>query len=256
MKTIIEGRIIFNKKTSGGYYNMRIKAAWIAENAVPGQFVTLKTNENGMPLIRRPMGIFKIAPPHIEILYKKIGSGTGLLSKMKPGETISVLGPLGNGFTLPEGRKSAILVGGGYGISPIACLYEELKRKKVKILIVIGAKNKSLVFKKGLPGAKIATEDGSDGMKGLVTDLLEKLCQKVSCSTNVIYACGPEQMLKAVAKVAKKHNISCSVSMEALMACGVGVCLSCVCALKVKSGFEYKRVCTDGPVFDAGELDW
>ena len=256
MKKSIDGKIVFNKRTEGGYYNMRIEVPWIAVKAVPGQFVTLKTNNNGMPLIRRPMGIFKIAPPFIEILYKKVGDGTELLSKKKPGELINVLGPLGNGFVVPAFAGNAILVGGGYGISPIASLYDKLKKEKVKTFVIIGAKSKSFVYKKGFAGAKVTTEDGSAGVKGLVTDVLEKLCPKVSCSTTVIYACGPVQMLKAVSKVAKKYNIECKVSMEAIMTCGVGVCLSCVCAVKAKEDFEYKRICADGPVFDAREFDW
>ena len=248
--------ILSIKETDGGYFRMKLAAPVIARTAKPGQFISLKVNASGMPLIRRPMGIFSAGKGCVEILFKAAGKGTEILSKKKKGEIISVLGPLGNGFTVREGLRHAVLVAGGYGVSPVAFLYRELKRRKINTTVIIGAKNKKLLYKEGFKSPKITTEDGSRGFKGLVTGQLDKACAGLSCGTSAVYACGPVPMLKAVAQVSEKHGIECQVSMESMMACGIGVCLSCVCSVKEGMGTGYKRICADGPVFDSREIVW
>jgi len=199
------------------------------------------------------MSIHKLSPAGLEILYKVRGTGTSLLAQLKKGMEIQVLGPLGKGFDIKAPFTTAILVGGGYGISPLKALHDLLKKKRKKIITLIGAKNSKLIYKKGFTGVKVATEDGSSGTKGLVTRVLDRVCCSGAKHPAVIFACGPDRMLEAVAKIAGKYNIPCQVSLEALMGCGTGVCLSCVC--KKKDGRQ-ARVCVDGPVFKAGEIEW
>ncbi|MCX5776283.1 MAG: dihydroorotate dehydrogenase electron transfer subunit [Candidatus Firestonebacteria bacterium] len=255
MKKILNAKIISNKKVSGEYRKIVLNAPSIAKTAVPGQFVTLKLGSGNVPFLRRPMSIHKIKPPVIELLYKVRGVGTELLAKYNEKDTLEILGPLGNGFKTDGSFSTAILVGGGYGIAPLLALHDRLKKLDKKIITIIGAKSKTLVNKEGFTGALIATEDGSDGIKGLVTKILSSTCCNLS-TDSVIFACGPDKMLKAVSEAGRLHNIPCQISMENLMACGVGVCLSCVCAVKQGLKTENKRVCVDGPVFDAEEIIW
>ena len=251
-----DAAIVSLKETGGGYFRMKLAAPGIASGARPGQFVTLQVNASGMPLIRRPMGIFSAGKGFIEILFKAAGKGTEILSKKKIGDVVNVLGPLGNGFSVKKGLRRAVLVAGGYGVSPVAFLYGELRRLKIDTTVIIGAKNKKLIFKEGFKNPAITTEDGSLGFKGLVTGELDKTCAGLSCGKSAVFACGPVPMLKAVAQVSEKHGIECQVSMESMMACGVGVCLSCVCAVKEGMDTGYKRICADGPVFDSREIVW
>jgi len=244
------------KETPGGYFKMKLAASGIAKAARPGQFISLQVNASGMPLMRRPMGIFSANKGAVEILFKAAGKGTEMLSRKKQGESVSVLGPLGNGFSVREELRHAILVAGGYGVSPIAFLYEELRKRKITTTVIIGAKNKKLIFKEGFSNPIITTEDGSEGFKGLVTERLDAACAGFACGSSAVFACGPVPMLKAAAEVSEKHGIECQVSMESLMACGVGVCLSCVCAVKEGMDTGYKRICADGPVFDSREIVW
>ena len=255
MKKIVQAKILSNVKVAGEYRKMKFFAPELAVKAEPGQFLSLKTGAFNTPLLRRPMSIHKITPPYLEILYKVRGAGTELLSKYRAGEYIEVMGPLGKGFQTGGTFKTAILTGGGYGISPLLALHDRLKKLDKRVITIIGARSAALVYKEGFTNVKIATEDGSAGIKGLVTKVLDSACCKLG-SEAVVFACGPDKMLKAVSGVAEKHNIPCQVSMENLMACGVGVCLSCVCATKKGLKSEYKRVCVEGPVFDSKEMAW
>ncbi|MFH1824345.1 MAG: dihydroorotate dehydrogenase electron transfer subunit [Candidatus Firestonebacteria bacterium] len=265
MMHLLDAKIIFNKKVSKEYYNLRLLADVVSKESIPGQFMAIKVNNLNFPLLRRPMSIYKINPPFIEILYKIKGDGTKILSKKETGEILSIMGPLGNGFDLKEDFKIAVLIGGGYGLSPLVALNQKLQSIGKKTIIIIGAKTKELIYKKDFNNAKICTDDGSLGLKGMVTDLLKKTCKNLSNNDTVIFACGPKEMLKKVSLIAKKNKIRCQVSMEELMGCGIGVCLSCVCASKSKGNprtfwcvgkINHKRVCIDGPVFDAAEIIW
>ncbi|MFH1074979.1 MAG: dihydroorotate dehydrogenase electron transfer subunit [Candidatus Firestonebacteria bacterium] len=255
MRKIVKAKILSNKKVSREYWKMKVFAPLIADIAVPGQFLNIKIGNENIPLLRRPMSIHKIKPPVLEILYKIRGQGTELLSRYNSKDYLEILGPLGNGFQTEGIYKTAIIAGGGYGISPLLALNDKLRKLDKKIITIIGAKSAAFVYKKGFTGVKVATEDGSAGIKGLITKALDNACCGLEGNA-VIFACGPDKMLKAVAEIAKTHNISCQVSMENLMACGVGVCLSCVCAVKQGLKEEYKRVCVDGPVFDSREIVW
>lgn len=243
---------------------MRIESPYLTKNSKPGQFVEIKISDGIEPLLRRPLGVHRILKNGIDLLYAVVGKGTETLSKKKAGEEIDLIGPLGNGFDIAASTKAAILVAGGIGVAPLLALAEHLGYRskgvgcRKKILVLIGACKKEHIlcendFKKLGCKVVIATDDGSKGHKGFVTDLLNTIPTAYSLQPTTIYACGPAGMLKTVSKVAREKRIPCQVSLEERMACGVGVCLGC--PVKVKSG-EYKMVCKDGPVFDAEEIAW
>lgn len=270
----IKAKIIENKKIAEGFYKMRVESPYLSKNSKPGQFVEVKCSDEIIPLLRRPLGVHKISKNRIEVLYEVVGRGTELLSKKKSGGFLDIIGPLGNGFMINQptsqpANQQTILIAGGVGVAPLAALADELRQKKYKVDVIIGARTKSHImceedFKSMGCSVHVATEDGSKGYKGLATDLLVKeLNQQTSKPANqqtIIYACGPTAMLKAVAKIAEAKHIPCQVSMEERMACGIGVCLGC--PVKVKGPVassqspEYKMVCKDGPVFDAKEIAW
>jgi len=183
-----------------------------------------------------------------EILYEIKGEGTRFLSQYEEADDLDILGPLGNGFKIDLNIKNAILVAGGIGIAPLTFLAEELVKEKINVTLILGSKTK-LDIPLSAIGYKllICTEDGSEGTKGLATDLLNEFVRAQNFAPLQIYACGPKAMLKAVAQIT-----NCQVSLEEIMACGVGACLGC--AVKTKDG--YKMVCKDGPVFNSEDIIW
>lgn len=259
-------KILNNEKISSDIYRMKIASLYLARSARPGQFVEVMCSGDDSIILRRPFGVHRIFGNGIEILYEVVGKGTGFLSKKRPGDTIDVIGPLGNGFDIkPSEAKEAILVAGGIGVAPLMSLADKIAAsvERIGISVFIGAKTKKHIlcaeeFKK--IGAKIhvATDDGSLGYKGFVTDLLKKFLPNTQYPIrNTIYACGPRPMLKALSHITVKYKIACQISLEERMACGVGVCLGCpVKVRKNNTQYEYKMVCKDGPVFSAREVLW
>jgi len=274
--TQFKARIISNEKLAPDHFVLMFKAEKEARKTKPGQFFTIKVNDSNTPLLRRPFGAHIIEKGRIGILYKVVGKATKILSTKKKGETLDILGPLGNGFNLEhvtnrrccEGRakrgtkqSQVILVAGGHGAAPLAALAKELIAYRLSLIAYIGARTKKHVvcgrdFRKLGAKVHIATDDGSKGYKGLVTDLLKREITKPKTKNQkpktAIYACGPNPMLKEVAGIAKHYGIQCQVSLEEYMACGIGTCLGC--AVKTRAG--YKMVCKDGPVFNAKEIVW
>ncbi len=249
---VYKAKVVFNKKTGSGLFHMR---AGLKRKIVPlpGQFINILVSEGYEPLLRRPFSVFNASPYSVEIVYKVVGKGTELLSKKKKGALLDFVGPLGNSYldfwNKAEGKK-IIRVGGGTGAAAVYFLAKELKKKKADFSVIQGAACGSELVcpeKFGKLGCLFATEDGSRGKKGMVTEVLKKK----SVKNSVVFACGPEPMLKAVRKVCGA-GIKVYGSFEAYMGCGMGACLSCVIPVKAGkgSGFEYKRVCADGPVFD------
>ena len=255
----IKSRILSNKRLGREHYLMRFEAAPIARAAKPGQFIHLRCSDKVNPLLRRPFSIHRIAGETVCILYQLVGKGTEILAEKKTGEYLDVIGPLGNGFTYSRSKSAnSILVAGGIGIAPLLMLARELIKyqKSAGILLLVGAKTKRLIlcerdFKALGIGVKISTDDGSYGWQGMVTELLEDglSANRYSLPT-VIYACGPEKMLKKVAEISRRYDIKAQGSLEKKMACGVGACLGC--AISTRSG--YQRVCKEGPVFDLDEI--
>jgi len=218
----------------------------------------LKVGPAQGPLLRRPFSIHKAGGSVIEILYEVIGKGTEILAKRKAGEHLDIIGPLGNGFSFQLSAKSRyrpVLVAGGMGVAPLVFLAQKLKNYKG--LVLIGARTKKQIlcekeFQKAGFDVKIATDDGSAGFRGRVTDLLEDLLQAPSDKLRAIYACGPRPMLKEISRLAGKYKIPSQISLEEHMACGIGACLGC--AVNTEEGS--RRVCREGPVFKAQEIIW
>ena len=266
----VQARILKNKEIAGGFYRMALESKYLAKAAQPGQFVEVKCSDGPEPLLRRPLGVHRISKIGIELLYEVVGRGTELLAQKKGGELLDIIGPLGNGFNMDPGPRSLapVLVAGGNGVAPLLFLAERLVSKNKNVHVLIGGRSKSHVlcekdFKKLGANVKIATEDGSKGHKGLVTDLLNDFLRNTNDERRTtIYTCGPTEMLKTVAAIAREDNIPCQVSLEERMACGVGVCLGCPVKVKITgyglrvTGYEYKMVCKDGPVFSAEEIAW
>jgi dihydroorotate dehydrogenase electron transfer subunit len=257
-----KAEIVFNRTINSTTFLMGLRSPRIAFESKPGQFVMMRINEGIDPLLRRPFSIYGIAEPDILcILYKKVGHGTGMLAGKKAGEKLSILGPLGQGFTLP-GSNKAILVAGGIGSAPLYFLSRAIKDTPVEFMIGYGS-SKDIIPNQHITGQdeqiSIATDDGSAGYPGFVTGLLEKYLDSQAHERDklTIYACGPLPMLKKTAIIAADRNVSCQVSLEALMACGLGACQGCaVKVLNQDNQTQYRHVCKDGPVFPSREIDW
>jgi dihydroorotate dehydrogenase electron transfer subunit len=219
------------------------------ESFSPGNFVYIKIENN---FLRRPFSVSGFSKNSLKIIYKIVGEGTEKLSKKEKGECVDVLGPCGNSFPLFENKKIAI-IGGGTGIAPLIFLCERLKKYKNEIDFFFGAKNKELLFLSILPpniNYIFTTEDGSFGKRGNIFDVFYKFKDIYE----VIYASGPEELLKKISKLSDKIPIY--LSLENYMGCGMGLCYGCVVKVKVNNGWIYKRVCKEGPVFSGKEIIW
>ena len=234
---------------------------------LPGQFYLLKPLKNFPSLLHIPVSIYNIEDNKLQFLIKKIGSGTESLAALSPGQKIRLLGPLGNQFQLVENKK-VLLVSGGIGYAPLYLLKQHLLLHNNTVTWLHGGKSAQDI----LPTHLICTEDGSLGDKGLVTEKLIKILaqqgtlinensdyplQKGLNSYDLIYCCGPKAMMIEIWKITSPLNIALQVSLEEYMACGLGSCYGCAVKIRNEQGIEeYKRVCYDGPVFNANEVIW
>lgn len=253
--------IISNRKITSDTYLLELESVELAKESTPGQFVMVKVGNSTDPLLRRPFSICDADKNGtVRILYRIVGKGTKILSNKKKGEFLSVLGPLGSKFIFPGPDQKAILVAGGIGIAPIFFLGQRLKPGNFDFLTGFKT-SEEIIGVEDISGTQsfelsIATDDGSFGYSGMVTDLLEEKLKQYQKS-GIIYACGPLPMLKQAALVAQKQDFSCQVSVETFMACGLGVCQGCVVKVTAsESGEDYQRACREGPVFDANIIEW
>lgn len=234
-----------NREISNGVYRLRLE---FDEIPTPGQFIMI--NCGGNTLLKRPFSICDHDADEITIVYRIKGKGTYNLSKVKALDTLEVTGPHGHGFDMFDKFNNILIVGGGIGIPPLLFLSKKLKSKNLKI--VLGFKSDVFLvdeFKK-YGDVVIATEDGNTGIKGHVTDAMKGEIKDI----DMIYGCGPMQMLKSVKDMAEKYDVPCQISVEEHMGCGIGACMVCACKTKTDSGFQYKKVCKDGPVFWSREV--
>lgn len=252
------GKILENRPVAKDIYEMVLEAPKIAKAARPGQFVNLRLSDKLDPLLRRPISLHGIDPEKgtITMLYLIVGKGTAMMRDMEAGTVIDVLGPLGNGWNCDFEGKYAVLIGGGIGIAPLYPLAKALAEAGKTVELIVGAKNKEYltdlsIYETAGVRVTVTTDDGSAGIKGFVTEALANSIQAETC--DYIYACGPLPMLKFVEKLAISNKKPGQVSTESHMGCGLGICL--LCPSKVTAG-GYKRTCTDGPVFEIGELDY
>jgi len=259
-----EAEITDNRQLLHGTFLMSLKEPSIAGRAGPGRFLMIRAHKGLDPLLRRPLSICGLAGKDtLRILYRVAGRGTALLSEKKTGERVSVLGPLGNGFRIPEARPPLMLVGGGLGVAPIFSLAQALTEEALPFSLMTGfGRAGDVIRPEDVLGVGVevetATEDGSVGWKGLVTDLLEDRLSRGAPGENpgTVCACGPPAMLKKAAESAAAAGAACLVSLEARMACGLGACLGCAVDAAPGSSRPYHRVCVDGPVFPANDIDW
>ncbi|MBI5385117.1 MAG: dihydroorotate dehydrogenase electron transfer subunit [Verrucomicrobia bacterium] len=251
-------QIVSNERDTDLYFRLVLQAPQIAPLVQPGQFAHVRILPMKEALLRRPFSIFQVEGDTFSILYKSVGKGSDRLARMKPGEELSVIAPLGHGFSVPkDGGETPLLVAGGYGM---AAMYLLAQRSPQKGLVFVGGRRRVDIlcedeFRALGWDVRVTTEDGSRGEKGLV---IHPLITELRRSTvgRKLFACGPNPMLKAVGTIAEEFNVPAELSMDEHMCCGVGVCLTCVIPVKAADGWEYQRTCTEGPVFDARQIAW
>ena len=254
-------QIVSNERDTDSYFRLVLRAPQIAPLIQPGQFAHVRILPLKNALLRRPFSIFQVAGDTFSILYKTVGKGTDVLSRMRAGEDLSVIAPLGHGFTVPQaGGEIPLLVAGGYGMAAMFLLAQRSPQKG--IVFVGGRRRVDILCEQEFAAlgweVRVMTEDGSYGEKGLVTQplLAEIGNRKSEIGNRKLFACGPTGMLKAVGKIAEDFNIPAELSMDEHMCCGVGTCLTCVIPVKAGDSWEYQRTCTEGPVFDSREIVW
>ncbi len=252
-------QIMFNKKVASGTFLMGLKSAEIVMQARPGQFVMIRLSPNTDPLLRRPFSICGTRGDDLFlILYRVVGKGTAIMSNATKGEKLSVVGPLGKGFELPEPKRKSLFVAGGIGIAPLVFLGQAAKNDVLFMAGYGSAKEIVPVEQIGLSlkDISISTDDGTAGHSGFVTELLTSHLAGPAEDHAEIFTCGPLPMLKRVAALATERDIPCQVSLEANMACGLGACQGCAVKASKDSNKTYVHVCLEGPVFDIHSLDW
>lgn len=249
--TVMEQHVL-----ADGISSMWLSAKEIAAQAKPGQFISVYSNDKSR-VLPRPISICEIDREKgaLRIVYRVVGKGTEEFSKAKAGDSFEILGPLGNGFPLEEAKgKKVLMVGGGIGVPPMLQTAKEIEGEAI---IVSGYRNQDLFLKEELEAAGtlfIATEDGSVGTKGNVVDAIRE--NKIEA--DIMFACGPKPMLRALKEYALEKGMPCWISMEEKMACGIGACLACVCQSKEVDSHSHvhnKRICKDGPVFLSTEVE-
>ncbi|MCS7045151.1 MAG: dihydroorotate dehydrogenase electron transfer subunit [Gemmataceae bacterium] len=264
--------ILEQKSLARDTYLLRLEAPLIGQMIRPGQFVMLRLLGGNDPLLARPFALYDTVLDDqgrvigIDIVYLVVGKATSRLAQLRAGDTVEIWGPLGNGFPEPAGPH-VVLVAGGIGQTPFLAHVRELlggrgyagaavRRRAESVRLCYGVRTQA--YAAGVEqflaaGAEVllASNDGTIGHHGFVTDLLETLPRP-----DHVFGCGPEPMLRELAQIANRQRLRCHLSLETPMACGVGICYSCAVAIKTDAGWDYRRVCVDGPVFDAAQLHW
>lgn len=270
----MKAEVVANQEISPSHYRMGLTCSGLQADYEPGQFFMIRIGQGYEPLLRRPFSIHWMQAGYLEILYRVVGRGTEWLASLRPGQELDLLGPLGKGFWFPADWSSVLLVAGGMGVAPLRALAARLSSsaepsisgsqgRQRRISVLIGAKREEDIlcredFEHLGAEVLVITEDGSLGQKGMATDLLGKVLLKSKSPVNspsVVYACGPRPMLARVSQMADELTVPCQVSLEEYMACGIGACMGCAVQVKVQDGL-YQLACKDGPVFDAGVIQW
>lgn len=257
---------VLSAKKWGAYHTISLVAPDIAEGARPGQFVQIAMPAGREFSLRRPFSIHQASRKGgwagtLEIAWAATGPGTTWLTEVEAHDFLDVIGPLGRAFPYPRDMANCLLVGGGYGAAPLYFLAEELRSRGKRVDMIVGARDQERVFKpveakRQSVSVSITTDDGSMGDRGKVTDVLPGMITR--CQSQVVYACGPNPMLRAVAEYCSEVGIPSQVAVEELMACGLGVCWTCVVPVIRRDGrgWDYLRSCVDGPVFSGARVWW
>ena len=247
----------------GAYHSLTFVAPDMAERAAPGHFVSVAVEGNAT-LLRRPFSIYSVSrhgpwAGTIEIVFDVAGEGTRWMSGLVKHDVVDLVGPLGRSFPMPQQQVGCLLVGGGYGAAPLLYLAQRLQQANLRVDMIMGAATQDRLFnaieaKRLATSALFTTDDGSFGTQGRVTDVMERALE--ANPVGVIYACGPMAMLRAVSEVAKRHRIAVQVAVEEAMACGVGVCMTCVVPYKRDGEVVNVRSCVEGPVLNGRRIQW
>jgi dihydroorotate dehydrogenase electron transfer subunit len=257
-----DARVVSQEPVPGGYYRLRLYAPTVSPQVRPGQFVHVRLPAPADALLRRPFSVYRTDGPDLVILYKPVGRGTRAMTELCPGMRLNLLGPLGNGFPRPSVDHIPLLVAGGYGM---AALYLLARESPVRgVVLVGGATSQDILcvpeFEQLGWEVRIATEDGSLGHRGIVTDLLDAWgTSPQSSKPPELFACGPNGMLQAVAERAIRNDWTAWLSMDRAMCCGVGACWTCVQKVRDPAspdGWAWVRICREGPVLEARQVVW
>lgn len=270
--------VVANTRLARDTYRLRIGCREIARRFLPGQFAMIRLVESSDPLLGRPMAIYDAVqdaagrPIAIDVVYHVVGKMTTRLVGTRPATELAVWGPLGNGFAL-RSVAHLILVAGGIGQTPFLALAREVLGRRDygqpprtaprarRVTLCYGVRTREMLacvddFQRQGVDVRVASDDGSVGRQGLVTDLLEPLLERPGDGV-LVACCGPEPMMRRVAAMTAAAGVPCQVSLETPMACGMGICFSCVVRVRQKDGsWDYKRTCVEGPVFDAEQIEW
>jgi dihydroorotate dehydrogenase electron transfer subunit len=255
----VSAALVAGVRRLGAYQVIALNAPEIARATQPGQFVTIGLDHDAENILRRPFSVYRAFPDEgiIEIAFDVIGAGTRWIAAQKACSEVDVVGPLGTPFDVPDGTRDAVLVGGGYGTSALYELAVALRRNDARVHLIAGAATEARVFapdEQLFDSVTVTTEDGSRGVRGLVTDALRDVI--AARRPDAVFACGPMAMLAAVSRLCAAHTVPVRVATEEFMACGVGVCWTCVVPVHTDDGLRHLRCCTEGPVFDGAAVAW
>jgi dihydroorotate dehydrogenase electron transfer subunit len=263
----VAAAVLSNRRLSSDYNVIALGAPAIASETAPGQFVMIKPAAGLDPMLRRPFSVFEVLrdasgqPTGLTLLNKRVGVGTSLLYDAQPGDTLSVVGPLGRSFVPVDAPAEAWMVAGGVGLAPFATLADTLAAKRTPMTLFYGGRSRADLFHEAYfekLGAKLVltTEDGTHGERGRVTAPLERALAAHTGGPVTIYACGPTPMMRAVAELGARFSRPTFVSLEPQMGCGMGGCYSCVVRIRHGAAAHFVRSCLEGPIFDASAVVW
>ncbi|MBM2809596.1 MAG: pyrK [Chloroflexi bacterium] len=251
---LFSARVVDNEEIMPSTHVLTLEAARAARSASPGQFLHIRCGDGLSPLIRRPMSIFRTDGTLLQVMIRNVGEGSSWIVRRQAGDMLDCLGPLGRGFRVSPQARNLLLVGGGYGVAPLVGLAERALARRANVSLAVGAAASELIFPASLIPEEVeylvATDDGSAGYRGFVTDLIpERLVW-----ADAVYACGPLAMMAALARIMRDlaPRKPAQVAMEERMGCAMGVCLGCC----IESTRGPLRVCTEGPVFDIRQIVW
>jgi dihydroorotate dehydrogenase electron transfer subunit len=236
-----------------GVFVISLRSSNIADVVTPGQFINILVNGTGFPLLRRPFSIHRTSGDIVEILFNIVGPGTEILASKKTGDVLDVIGPLGTPFSTGGAYTTAVCVAGGLGMAPLPILSAALSSAGKNIVTFLGARTSEMLIDRHCVNVHAATDDGSRGFHGTVIEAMRSWLSRQDPVTIRIFGCGPNAMLSALSDLAAEYRVSCQVSLETSMACGVGICQGCPVEL-AGPDIRYALVCRDGPVFDSTSI--
>jgi dihydroorotate dehydrogenase electron transfer subunit len=260
----IKSEIISNKKV-GPYHHMVFAVGEIAQSVRPGNFVAISVGgENSASILRRAFAIYRATDKGmlggtVELVVAPHGSGSKWLCSLQVGDFVDLIGPLGTAFGIPTTPANTMLIGGGYGSAPLFALAELLKNRGCRVDMVLGASTASKIYaplegKRSVSSLTLSTDDGTAGVHGRITESIPRLIREFN--TEVIYSCGPMSMLGSINKIAQEFDLVHQCSVEESMACGIGVCMTCVVPVRAGDDIKMLRTCIDGPVMDGSTIVW